>query len=117
MKKYPTLKEVFLPEISKDISKKYISKMKNRSKRKIYKKLDRLSKIINKFYNSGVSPTKAAELLKNFISSNPDVNPLKSFDTLGIKMFLYDAEKESVELGKEKRYYENVLQAYMRNYL
>jgi len=116
-KKYPTLKEVFLPEISKDVSEKYVSKMKNVNRKNLYKKLVRLSKSIDTLYDKNISPTKAAQLLKTFLSLNPEINPIKRFDTLGVKMFLHNIEKDSTELGKLKRYYENVIEAYIKHYL
>ena len=115
--KYPTLKEAFLTEIDSAVADEYVSKMKLRNNKSLYKKLYRLSKTITRLYNKDISPTRAAGMLKTFSSLNPEINPLKDFDTMGIKMFIHNQQKDSKEVGKEKRYYENVIQAFMKNYL
>lgn len=116
-KKYPTLQEAFMSEISKDVSQKYISKVKLKNNKKLYKQLLKITNAISNLYRRDFTPTEAAEFLKTFISLNPDINPLKNFDTLGVKMFIHGKEKDREEVGKEKRYYEEVIQAYIKNYL
>jgi hypothetical protein len=116
-RKYPLLKEVYLSELTKNVSKKYVKKISSKVDKKLYRGLLRLSKIIARLYNNNVTPTDAAQKLKTFISLHPEFNPLKHFDTLGVKMFLHTQEKKSEELGKEKRYYENVIEAFLKDQL
>lgn len=115
--KYPTLKEVYLQELTRDVSDKYVKKVKGKRNKTLYRQLMKLSKFITKIYSKDISPTDASELIKNFVSLNPEINPIKHFDTLGVKMFIHNQSKDAKEIGKEKRYYEEVVQAYIKKYL
>lgn len=113
----PTLKEVYLNELTKDVSQRYVYKIRSKEDKELYKDLYKLAKMIAVLYKKGLEPTVASEKLKTFISLHPEMNPLKHFDTMGVKMFLHSQEKDSKVIGKEKRYYEDVIQAYLKNYL
>ena len=111
------LKEIYyLNEIDKRQSANYFSEIQTKNP-DLFKQLSSQAKLIIALYRAGKSPTKSAKRLVYNMKKNKDINPVKDGDTLGVQMFidmLAGSNSDSREIGKIKRFYNDVFNALFR---
>lgn len=110
---YPTLKEVYIAEISRQESENYYKDIKLRNPT-LHQELTALAQLILRFDRSGKSPSKIVDTFKIYLNKYKDTNPLHSGDTLGVKMFIDNLAKDRDEARSAKHYYDNVFNATLR---
>jgi hypothetical protein len=110
------LKEVFLNEIDKRQSANYYGEIQKKNP-ELFKQLTSQAKLIIALYRAGKSPTKSAKRLAYNMKKNKDINPIRGGDTLGVQMFidmLAGDNTDSREIGKIKRFYNDIFNALLR---
>ena len=113
-RQYPTLKEVFLPEISKIESRNFFRDIKQRDP-ELYKELDALASVILQLGRADIKPKKASDTLEIFLNKHRDVNPMQTGDTLGVKMFIDNLASSAAEARGAKQYYDNIYNALLKD--
>jgi hypothetical protein len=111
---YPTLKEVFIDEISFDVAHNFVKRIANRHNKDFYKKLAGIAKIVVRLYEMGLTPSDALKRMESIFRKFPELNPEKNIDSTGVKMFIQTMIKHRHESGNAKRFYDNVINALLR---
>ena len=114
VKQYPTLKEVYLPEISKIESRNFFRDIKQRDP-ELYAELDSMASVILQLGRADIKPKKASDTLEIFLNKHRDVNPMQTGDTLGVKMFIDNLASSAAEARGAKQYYDNIYNALLKN--
>lgn len=117
MRRRILLSEVyFLNEIDKRQSAAYFAEIEKKNP-DLFKQLSSQAKLIIMLYKAGKNPTKSAKRLAYNMKRNKDINPVRDGDTLGVQMFidvLAGEYSDSREIGKIKRFYNDVFNALFR---
>lgn len=117
MKRRILLSEVyFLNEIDKRQSAAYYSEMQKKNP-DLFKQLTSQAKLIIALYKSGKSPSASVKPLAYNMKKNTEINPIRGGDTLGVQMFidvLAADYSDSREIGKIKRFYNDLFNALIR---
>ena len=111
--KLPTLKEVYIHEISKEESYHYDKDIKMR-KPELFAELEVLAKAIVRFQKRDLTSSELVKPFMQFLTKHKETNPIHTGDTLGVKMFLDVLASDSEEAGKAKKLYDNIFNSMLR---
>lgn len=117
MRKRILLSEVyFLNEIDKRQSASYFSEIEKKNP-DLFRQLSSQAKLVIALYKAGKTPGSSAKRLAYNMKKNKDINPVRDGDTLGVQMFidvLAGEYSDSREIGKIKRFYNDIFNALFR---
>lgn len=105
--------EAYIQEIDQEESLGYYKELSLKDE-ELFNELEKLTAIIIRMRRAGKTPGEATNTIHSWLTRFPDLNPLKSGDTLGIKMFIDNLVDDPEEAGNVKRYYDDLLNALLK---
>ena len=73
-----------------------------------------MANVILQLGRSDIKPKKASDTLEIFLNKHRDVNPMRTGDTLGVKMFINNLAASKAEARGAKQYYDNIYNALLK---
>lgn len=111
------LKEVFLNEIDKEEAEHYYQDILRRNP-ELHGQLERVARFALMASRSETKgPTDVASTLRVLFSTNKQIDPFQSGDTMGVEMYIdhLAAGDDPDVAGNAKRFYNNVFNAILKN--